>query len=177
MGLATPPVVGSRPQGLEVVVRLADEGVPLRAIARATHLPSETVRKELYTAKSDGRLSYLPREDWPPGCPREERALRLSRLVIEDRAGISHAIAKVFDLTSTEARLLLLMVQCARIDIGAIDMTDGLLKVHIHNLRKRLKPFDIIVETLWGNGYQLSVDDRRRVTSLVLAHVAALASL
>ena len=61
MGLTTPPI--------DLAIRLADEGVPLRAIARATAIPSEQLRDELYSAKINGLLIELPSEDWPPRAP------------------------------------------------------------------------------------------------------------
>ena len=64
-----------------IAVRLADEGVPLRAIARATDIPSARLYETLTLAKMEGRLLELPRDDWPPGYPRDRRSLQLSRLV------------------------------------------------------------------------------------------------
>ena len=61
-----------------IAVRLADEGVPLRAIARATNTPSDQLRTKLREARDEGRLLDLPKEDWPPGFPRDQRALQLS---------------------------------------------------------------------------------------------------
>src|SRR3954465_15888923 len=69
MGYALPAV--------DFAIRLADEGVPLRAIARATKIPSEELRTALEEARDDGRLIELPRDDWPPGFPRDQRALQL----------------------------------------------------------------------------------------------------
>jgi hypothetical protein len=48
-----------------IAIRLADEGVPLRAIARATNIPSTQLYETLTVARMDGRLLSLPRDDWP----------------------------------------------------------------------------------------------------------------
>ena len=65
----------------DIAVRLADQGVPLRAIARAVRMPSSDLREQLHEALSDGRLLELPCDDWPPGCPKDQRALQISRMV------------------------------------------------------------------------------------------------
>jgi hypothetical protein len=61
-----------------VTASVADEGVPLRAIARVTRISSENLRERLQAAKDVGSLVELPRDDWPPGFPRDQRALQLS---------------------------------------------------------------------------------------------------
>ena len=63
----------------DIALYLAIEGVPIRAIARATHIPSSELREKLLDAQSDGRLLELPHDDWPPGFPRDQRALQLCR--------------------------------------------------------------------------------------------------
>jgi hypothetical protein len=40
------------------------------------------------------------------------------------------------------------------------------------HIRQRLVPFGITVTTLWGYGYQLSADSRRRIMDLILEHLA-----
>jgi hypothetical protein len=67
------------PPMTDLALNLAAEGVPLRAIARATDTPSDVVRQQLAEAHACGRLFDLPKEDWPVGVPREQRALQLSR--------------------------------------------------------------------------------------------------
>jgi hypothetical protein len=169
MGLATPPI--------DVVLRLADEGVPLRAIARAVDIPSENVRDCLYQAKHDGRLIDLPREDWPPGFPRDERALQLSRLVGRDREAITRAIGKLFGLTATETKVLLALLQLPAVARERSGMGDKSMDVHIHHLRSKLASYNISIETVWAYGYQLSTQNREAATALILRHVAALPSL
>ena len=158
MGLAAPAA--------NLAVRLADEGVPLRAIARACELPSEDLRIQLTEAVDAGRIVNLPREDWPPGCPRDQRALQLNRLAAKDKDLIDRAAMQVFRLTPTQARLLLLMIQRAEVSRERVGVD---LSVHIHHLRKRLKRFKIAIDTLWGEGYQLSAENQRKVTKLLLA--------
>lgn len=154
-----------------IAVRLADEGVPLRAIARATHTPSDEIRQRLHQAKADGTLVALPKEDWPPGFPRDERALQLSRMVIEDKESVVIAIQRVFHLTSTEVSLLMLLLTHPAVPKTRINMVHRTIDVHICNIRRRLTPFGIAIGTLWGYGYQLSADARRKVMELILPNV------
>lgn len=168
MGLATPPI--------DLAIRLADEGVPLRAIARAVDVPSESLRDQLYKARDDGRLIELPKEDWPPGFPRDERALQLSRLMNRNRIEVAGAVRQLFTLTATEARVLLILVQSLRVARLRMGMGET-LDVHIHHLRTKLKPHKIRIETIWAYGYQLSAADRQAITALILQHVASSPSL
>jgi hypothetical protein len=162
---------------VDFAIRLADEGVPLRAIARAVNLPSAAVREELCQAKNDGRLLELPREDWPPGFPRDQRALQLSRLVSEDRDLVHRVAAQVFGLTTMETRLLLALVQTPMVSRERSGIGGKVMDVHVHHLRKKLEPFGIAVQTLWGYGYQLSVPHRRKAIDVILQHAANLPSL
>ena len=49
-----------------LAARLADEGVPICAIARALKIPSDDVRETLQDALGEGVIVEYPREDWPP---------------------------------------------------------------------------------------------------------------
>ena len=154
-----------------IAVRLADEGVPLRAIARATGTPSDQLRIDLRAAKDRGTLLDLPKEDWPPGFPRDQRALQLSRMVNQDPEAIVLAMQHVFRLTSTEVGLLMTLLQHPSVPKARINMAQRTVDVHIFNIRKRLEPFEIAIDTMWGYGYQLTAEARRRIMELILAQV------
>lgn len=156
-----------------IAVRLADEGVPLRAIARATGTSSEAVRERLHQAHDNGTLVSLPKEDWPPGFPRDQRALQLSRLVADDREAVVLAMQQVFHLTATEVSLLMMLLQNPNVSKARIDMVHRTIDVHICNIRRRLAPFGIAVNTLWGYGYQLTADARQRVMELIVIKVGS----
>jgi hypothetical protein len=148
-----------------ITVRLADEGVPLCALARAMAASSDTIRSTLCQAQSDGRLLELPKEDWPPGFPRDRRALQISRLVGADRPAVISALQQLFELTATQANLLLTLIQRDSVPKAR---TGESRAVHIHHLRRKLSPFGIAIATLWGYGYQLSADGRRRIMNMIL---------
>jgi DNA-binding response OmpR family regulator len=161
----------------DFAVRLADEGVPLRAIARATRIPSEDLRHHLHQAQSEGRLLALPHDDWPPGFPRDQRSLQLSRMAVENRAALHRAIQQLYGLTSTEARLMLILVQNDMMPKERDDMTTRTVDVHIYNMRKVLKPFNLAIRTIWGFGYHLLAKDRRRAMDLILQRATTLSTL
>src|SRR5437899_188825 len=56
-----------------VAVRLADEGIPVLVIARATRLPSTEVYQALRDAISRGSILEMPHDDWPPNSLRSNR--------------------------------------------------------------------------------------------------------
>lgn len=156
------------PDPLPIAVRLADEGVPLRAIARATNIPSTTIYQALIEAIQDGRLLDLPRDDWPPGCPRDQRALQLSRLVAENRDMLLLAVRGLFDITPTQARLLLMLVQHELVPRERIGIPDNSFDVQLVYIRRALLRFRLRLITLWGYGYQLSGKDRQAAMELIL---------
>lgn len=156
----------------DIAVRLADEGVPLRAIARAIKESSDVVRERLRRAQAAGRLLDLPRDDWPPGFPRDQRALQLSRLVVENRDQLLIAVQQLFNLTPTEIALLLVLTQHPSLLKSRLtDMTVKTLDVHVCRIRQRLEPYGIAVQTLWGQGFQFTSDNRRKVMDLILHKV------
>src|SRR6478672_6176579 len=140
----------------DAIVRLADEGVPLCAIARATGTPSDLIREQLTQARDEGRLLDLPKEDWPPGFPRDQRALQLSRMVTQNPEAVTLAANRVFGLTATEVTLLMTLIQSPDVPKERISMAPRTIDVHICHIRKALAPFGIAIGTIWGYGYQLS---------------------
>lgn len=152
-----------------IAVRLADEGVPLRAIARAVNLPSTSIYETLIEAKMDGRLLDLPRDDWPPGCPRDQRALQLSRLASENREVLLIAVQRLFRLTQTQGKLMLLLVQHELVPRERVGISGNSVDVHISYIRRNLPEFGLKIITLWGYGYQFSQQDRHTARDLILA--------
>jgi hypothetical protein len=111
------------------------EGVPLHAIARATKIPSSDLREQLIHAQHDGRLLELPRNDWSSGFPRDQRALQLSRLMVEDKTALHIVVREAFGISPAQARILLLMIQSSTLCREAMDNS---LTVQVFFLRKRL---------------------------------------
>lgn len=154
---------------MELAIRLADEGVPLRAIARAIDTPSTTLRDTFISAKADGRLIELPRDDWPPGFPRDQRALQLSRLQSQDRLRLQLALQHLFSLSPACANTLLALLQST--ELSKHQQDDPALYVYIHHIRRQLAPHNLKIERLWGYGYKLPAEDRRQILDMVLTHL------
>jgi hypothetical protein len=163
MGYALPAV--------DFAIRLADEGVPLRAIARATKIPSEELRTALEEARDDGRLIELPRDDWPPGFPRDQRALQLSRMLSEDQNALVFSVQKIFHFSPAEAALLLALVQNVQVSKTRNDMAYKSIDVYICRMRRALEPFEVEIRTLWGYGYQIPMLHRRKIMEMILSSV------
>lgn len=161
----------------DFAVRLADEGVPLRAIARATNIPSDDLRLQLQEAQMDGRLLTLPRDDWPPGFPRDQRALQLSRIASENKDVLYIAVQQLFRLWLSEVPLLLGLVQHSQLSKKRTDMAEKTVNVHICRIRKQLRPFEVDIKTLWGFGYQMTMSHRRKTMDIILQRVATAPTL
>ena len=162
----------------DIAVRLADEGVPLRAIARAVRMPSSDLREQLHEALSDGRLLELPCDDWPPGCPKDQRALQISRMVRENREALHLVAMQLFGLTPSGARVLVKLLETERTSREALHVALSrtsdpasdikIVDVAICGMRKRLEKFGIEIVTLRAYGFQLSTEHRRRALDLLL---------
>jgi DNA-binding response OmpR family regulator len=157
----------------DVAVRLADEGVPLRAIARATRVSSEDLRAQLLEAKDDGRLVELPRDDWPPGFPRDQRSLQLSRLMVENKDALLLAVQRVFALTPSEAKILLILVQNLALCRARLEIDPAVLAVHIFHMRNRLASYGLVICSIRNYGYQLSLAHRHKAMDIILQRVSA----
>jgi len=167
----------------DVVARLADEGIPVRAIARATALPSPDVREILDAAMADGTILSVPRDDWPPGA-RNARYPGFVPLPASDQDCLLYLI-QLFSLTRLEASMLSALIQrreCRRDAMHKIieqrrpnapEQTDQkMVDVMICKLRKKLKPHDLKIKTMWSIGYMMPPEDRRRASEMLKQWIA-----
>ena len=74
---------------------------------------------------------------------------------------------QIFNLTTTEAALMLLLLQNSDVSRERIDMSQRTIDVHICHIRRQLLPHGIEIETLRGYGYQLSREHRRKAMALI----------
>lgn len=163
------------------IVRLADEGVPVLAIARGLAVPSGDVYETIREALDEGRLVTHPPDDWRPGSAREERAIGRDPVAgrrLDDREREAR-LAALFGLTPHEARVLsALLVRpiatraalhqalCAD---PASDCLEKMVDVYVHKLRRKIGPNGFPVRTLRGVGYALEEGSRRRLFGLLAA--------
>jgi DNA-binding response OmpR family regulator len=77
---------------------------------------------------------------------------------------------RLFGMSPAEASLLLPLLQHDYVNKNAVrGMTAGAVDVHICKMRRRLEPYGVKIETLWGSGYRIPAADRRRALDLILA--------
>lgn len=162
-----------------IAVRLADEGVPVRAIVRALLLSYDEVVETLKGAAAQGTILSIPRDDWPPGTRRDERAPDTIPLEFEDdhmtmlamrRIKLSPAMARMFIalLRRPEMTKNALHLCCQRDDAAERpEPTDiKIVDVFVCKIRKLL-PADIKIGTLWGRGYFIDAESKQRAYELL----------
>src|SRR5262252_5617940 len=164
----------------DVAIRLADEGVPVRAIGRALHISAEDLQPQFEHAKLTGRLVDLPRADWPPGIPRAHRVPDLQPIADIDEDVLKAWIMQAFAMTAGQARMFLALIrrrEVHRAQMHSIyDQRDGftadtdvkIVDVQVCLMRKLLKDKEIEIRTLWGFGYCMTTENRRRALELLL---------
>jgi hypothetical protein len=163
-----------------VAVRLADEGMPVRAIARSVRLPSEDVYEVIRDAIYRGTITEMPKDDWPIGSTRVSRnAFHGTALDNED--ALKFACARYFKATRLEAAILAVMLKRSEVTKQQLhlvieqnrpgenrDETDPkMVDVIICHLRKKLRKVDIVIETIWGIGYSISSAGRERAVAIL----------
>lgn len=164
----------------DAMVSLADEGVPIRAIARATHTPSEEVYERLREAVGDGTLIELPQGDWPPGSLRRSRKPSGQSVLNLDDHTLRLACSNIFKMTRLQAAVFVAIVRRPEITKDQVhtaiestrsptaDPTDQkMIDVVICHIRKKIKDHDIRVGTKWGQGYSLPHAEREKVIALL----------
>jgi hypothetical protein len=120
-------------------------------------------------SEREGKLLSLPRDDWPPGCARDQRSLQLSRMAAEDRGSLMLAIQKLFELPAQPAELLL---QHENVPHARIDVDRKVCAVYVCKMRQILLKHGLKIKTIWGYGYQLSQEHRHKAMDLILSRVA-----
>lgn len=164
----------------DTMISLADEGVPVRAIARATHTPSDEIYEVLRYAIEDGRLVELPQSDWPPGTFRRSRKQPGSSALNLDDHTLGLALAAVFKLTRLQVAVFIALLRRPQITKAQVhaaiettrmlapDETDPkMIDVVICHIRKKLRPHGVELKTIWGQGYTLAAAERDKVLGML----------
>lgn len=154
-----------------VIVRLADEGVPVRPIVRALLMEYQTVRDTIRDAHERGLITVIPRDEWPQGTRRDERLPDTVPMEFEDEH-LNMLVIRRFGLTASEARMFTALLRRPEMTKAQLHKnTQGheggthkdptelkIVDVFICKLRKKLDklPTPIIIDTIWGKGYALS---------------------
>ena len=173
------------PSIFDVAIALADEGVPVRAIARATKTPGENVYEILKSAIGQGLLLEIPRDDWPSRSTRRDRTQADNILFSTDQPTIRIVCSTCFKFTPLESTVFVTTLRrsaATREHIHhaieqnrnpADEITDQkMVDVVMCRIRKKLKPFDIKIDTVWGVGYVIKQEYRDRAIEIITAEIA-----
>lgn len=172
------------PDLIPLAERFADEGVPIRAMARAFKQPTDPIRLAIEEAIYKGRIVQMPRDDWPVGQNRDDRSPSFIRANKVDDEGLIFSCKRLFKVTRLQASFLAVLLNRNEVSKETMhqviesrrapgkDETDlKMVDVVICNLRKRLKPFNFQVHTLWACGYFMAPAQRKEILELIHAYV------
>lgn len=165
--------------------RFADEGVPIRAMARAFKQTTDAIRATIEEAIFHGRLVQMPRDDWPIGQARNDRTPAFVRANKIDDESLVASCQRLFKVTRLQASLLAVLVNRNEVSKetmhqviesrrapGKEETDPKMVDVVICNLRKRLKPFKFQINTIWASGYFMAPVQRRELLEMVNAYVS-----
>jgi hypothetical protein len=168
----------------DAAVNLADEGVPVRAIARSTRMSGEELYEVLKQAVTDGKLIELPKDDWPPGSRRSARASAQSPTLNLPDEVLRLACSKIFGVTRIQSAVVVAILRRPELTKdqihnviestrrqGAEPTQVKMIDVVVCHVRKRFKEHNIKLDTIWGIGYTLHPDERAKVLAKLEAHL------
>lgn len=160
-----------------VLTRLAYEGVPIAAIARAFKIAFGTVELLLKEAVAEGLILSLPASDWPAGSRVAARLPTLPPLRANEVGKLTSTFCRMFGLTSTEARAFTEILRRADVtkDQIHVAMSDEnpprshvkIVDVIMCKMRRKLRRHKITVTTLWGRGYAMPQTSKDIVRGLL----------
>lgn len=171
----------------DIAVRLADEGIPVRCIARAVKVSSEDVYELLNEALASGKIIEMPKDDWPIGQRRDQRS-RLHGTLLEQDEALLFACNRFFKATRLQSAILATLLKRNEVTKAQLhlvieqnrpsdnrDETDPkMVDVLICHLRKKLTPHRVKIETVWGMGYLIGPADRERAIQLLETFMSSL---
>ena len=163
-----------------MAVRLADEGIPVRAIARGLKIPSPDLYDLLNNALIDGKIVELPKDDWPAGSSRAARAI-FAGTILENEEIIKSLCVRLFKATKQQAAVLCTMLRRTELTKDQIHVilqenrpsssrdptTIKMVDVVVHHIRKKIKPHGLVIETVWGTGYLITPKHREMAIKLL----------
>jgi hypothetical protein len=144
----------------DLAVRLANEGIPVKAIARAVQSSSADIWLHLEEAQVTGRLLTLPPADWPA----DSRPMAINRANQETNVRL---LRRLFTMTPREGEILLLLLARTEVRLKEISSQFEIARVFVSRLRRRLKPFRITIHSLYGLGYYIPLAQRQRLLDLI----------
>jgi DNA-binding response OmpR family regulator len=163
--------------------RAADEGVPIGALRRIYRCDPSLLREYLHAAVASGRLIEMPREDWPPLTPRDQRTPTVAaHKLVEDDREATMRMARKLKTTKLESRILLVLLRRGHASREQLHMavednrgnpddeTDiKIVDVVVCKLRKKLAPIGLKMTTIHSIGYEMSEEHRNKAWELINA--------
>lgn len=156
-----------------IAIRMADEGIPFRAIQRVLQMEEEDLRDDIDLALYRGVLTAAPPHDWPRDSTRLNRRPIAQPLISYEERCLY--IANALGLSGQQSRLMEQLLRHATVTKGlmyAALATEGdpkIVDVQICKMRERLrKPHpSIIINTIWGVGYSLASESAAYINKLI----------
>jgi DNA-binding response OmpR family regulator len=166
----------------EYIIRAADEGVPIGALKRIFQ-PQFDIRPIIHQAVASGRLIEMPREDWPPLVPRDQRTPTVAAHKLgEDDREATMRMARRLKTTKLESRILLVLLRRGHASREQLHMavednrgnpdeeTDiKIVDVVVCKLRKKLALVGLKMGTIHSIGYEMSEEHRNKAWELINA--------
>jgi DNA-binding winged helix-turn-helix (wHTH) protein len=167
---------------IDIATRMAQEGIPVGAIARVLQRPFEDTIEMLTTQVSYGNIVELPKSDWPPTAKLADHVPSITRKISDH--DVMFVCQKMFHLTKLEAGFLVLLlklehaskaqlhnvIETQRLERhdrpDSMELTDQkMVDVMICKLRKKLKEIDtqFIITTVWGGGYYIEAPVKEKI--------------
>lgn len=153
------------------IVRLADEGVPIKALVRVFRKPFGDVERLLKEAVDRGEIVELPAADWPSDTRRDTRLPTIAAARGGAPSDFIHAVRAAFRMTHCEAIVLSALVWRGRVSKAALheevanEAAPKIVDVFVCKVRKKLAPFGFEIETVWGWGYALPDQHRAAIVA------------
>lgn len=169
---------------IEEVIRAADEGIPIAALKRIfPEVDKDYIREMLHRAVSSGRLSSMPKEDWPPLVPRDGRTPTVTQhKPQEDDKEAIMRMARKLKTTKLESSILLVVLRrgsATREQLHVAvennrgnpdDITDiKIVDVAVCKLRKKLVPLGLKLITIHSIGYEMDEANRAKAWEMINA--------
>ena len=165
-----------------VMIRAANEGIPVAAIARIVQKPYDAVVETLHQAVQHGQIGEMPKADWPPAVKWSDRLPSVPRSANSD--DVEFQCRKVFRLTALEAGFMMALLRLGCADKeklhniieqqratrshqpDTMELTDPkMVDVMICKLRKKLRDngFPECIQTSWGKGYYIEPIEKEKI--------------
>lgn len=165
---------------VHIILALANEEVPVNAIARSVQHPSDMVRETIEEAILYGKVLSMPRADWHP----LQRGNRRVTAELTDKEIIFNC-QRVFGLTHLHACFLSVLMRRNEVSKPQLHQiiescrkqpnnreTDvKMVDVVLCHLRKRIKPFGLFIKTLHSSGYYMEPEFRKKTQDILLAQL------